>query len=232
MSAESDTLKRISKRRRKSSAASKLAEAKSTSFKDVKQDQKLKAIERQIRGLAPELKYRDLQHNAVVSYNGTLYDVSELVAQGTTDTTRVGDQLMIKGFRLFGHAGATSTPNSVLRVIVFIDKSDKVSAVTDLLPSAGSLAAVDSQYRHDYFDKRSVGVILADKRLTIGGNTSDRQNGLFDMNVKLKYPAQCTFLSGTTTVVRNHLKVCLISDQAPTSTLQVVAYLRMFFTDS
>lgn len=232
MSAESGTLKKISKKRRRSSAAAKLAEAKTTTFKDVKQDQKLKEIQRQIRGLAPELKYKDYQHNAVVSYNGTLYDISETVAQGTTDSDRVGDQLMIKGVRLFGHAGATSSANSVLRVIVFIDKADKCTSVSDVLPSAGSLAAVDSQYRHDYFDKRSVGVILADKRLTIGGNATDRQNGLFDMNIKLKYPAQCTFQSGTTTVVRNHLKVILITDQAPTSTLQVVAYFRMFFTDS
>uniref|UniRef100_UPI004047A688 hypothetical protein n=1 Tax=Rheinheimera sp. TaxID=1869214 RepID=UPI004047A688 len=94
---DAGTLVRPSKRSRStSSATDRAAEARSTTVKDVKQDEKLKKIEKALKGLKPELKYKDYAHNAVVDYNGTIYDISSTVAQGTTDSTRIGDALVIK----------------------------------------------------------------------------------------------------------------------------------------
>lgn len=229
---DAGTLVRPVKRSRSTSnATDRAAEARSTTVKDVKQDEKLKKIEKALRGLKPELKYKDYAHNAVVDYNGTIYDISSTVAQGTTDNTRIGDALVIKGFKCIGHAGSTAAVNSVFRVLFVLDKHATITTVGEVLKTTGSLAGVDSQYVFDAIDKRSEAIVLADKRFTIGGNGTSRANGLFDFNVKLKYPARSDYLAASTSCSKNALLMIMISDQAPTSTAQLVANTRMYFTD-
>lgn len=229
---DAGTLVRPSKRSRSaSSATDRAAEAKSTTVKDVKQDEKLKKIEKALRGLKPELKYKDYAHNAVVDYNGTIYDISSTIAQGSSDTTRIGDALVIKGFKCIGHGGATAAVNTVFRVLFVLDKHGTITAVNEVLKTVGSFAAVDSQYVFDAIDKRSEAIVLADKRFTIGGNGTSRTNGLFDFNVRLKYPARSDYLAGSTSCSKNSLLMIMISDQAPTSTALLVANTRLYFTD-
>lgn len=231
MSVEASNLGPKFKKRRRESAASKLAEAKSTTFKDVKQDQKIKKIEGILKGLRPELKYKDKEHNAVVDYNGTIFNVSETISQGDADTARNGDQIYTKGFRVFGHAGSTDATQSVVRAIVILDKHGTITSVAEVLKTVGSLAAVDSHYVFDAQGRRTEFIVLADKRITVGGNTTSRSNALFDMNYKFKYAPKSDYEAGTTTNLKNSLLYVLISDRAPTSTVQVVMNFRMFFTD-
>lgn len=229
---DSGTLVRPVKRQRSVSSSQALAaEAKATTVKDVKQDQKLKKLEKALKGLTPELKYKDYAHNAVVDYNGTIFDISSTISQGNSDTTRIGDSLVIKGFKCIGHGGATAAVNSVIRILFVLDKHGTITAVNEVLKSPGSFAAVDSQYVFDAIDKRSEAIVLADKRFTIGGNGTSRANGLVDFNVRLKYPAKSDYLAGTTSCSKNSLLMILITDQAPTSTCQVVANTRLYFTD-
>jgi len=241
MSVESSNLKKPARKRRRQSAASKLAEAKSTTFKDVRQDKQIAQIKGILKNLKPEVKYKDYDHAALVDYNGTFFNVSQLISSGTADNAnRVGDQMLIKSFRILGHLGATGAANSVFRFIVLLDKHGTIgdsaggaaAAPAEILKTVGALGAVDSHFVFDAQGRKTEFIVLVDKRVTCGGNGTDRTNALFDAKYTFKYPPKSDYLGNGTSNLKNSLVGLLISDQSTAATNAYVVFnLRMLYTD-
>ncbi len=93
-----------------------------------------------------ELKFHDVDFDdAVVSSSGTVTASINLIAQGTTESTRIGRKCTLRSIGWHyttslpeGDADATPLPSDVLRVILFQDKQTNgaTAAVLDLLETA------------------------------------------------------------------------------------------------
>lgn len=196
-----------------------------------KLERKVKFISRKVAHSAPEIKYTNQLEDAVnSSYDGALRTISGSPAQGSSDTTRVGDTYRHKDveLRMVMNAGATTCG---LRVIVFIDKRNFSTAVTDVLESGtiGSsrlVNALNALYVHDYKDKYK---FLYDKTFVLSG-TGDNIKSIvkrFNLNGLI-----CQQLAGTTAITRNAVKMIFISGSASGATPNVQWQARNNYMDS
>lgn len=134
----------------------KYTKKKAVTVKDVKR------IVKEYEKSVSENKYSDITSTlASLDYNGQSVDVSS-VAQGTTDSTRIGDQLKPTSLRLAYWLNGESF-SSIVRVIVFRwlpDTGLGVPSVANILQHYGSALGVLSPFIHD---TRSQFNILYDK---------------------------------------------------------------------
>jgi len=192
---------------------------------------RVKALATKVNAQAPELKYAqqtEIAGNS--SYDGTLRTVSAAPAQGNTDTSRVGDSLKIKNIEF--RMTTNSTATTALRVIIFIDKRNFSSAVTDFLESgtigiANSVNAVNALKVHDYSSKYRV---LYDKVITVRPNTAGFHSVV--KNFHFKNGLKMEFLAGATTVIRNAVKMIYISANSSGFTPAVNWQARTNFYDA
>lgn len=191
---------------------------------------RLKRVERKVNQNMPELKYTNLVLDpANTSYDGALYSLFA-PAQGDTDISRDGDELRVQGFQLrwFFNSAVTSC---AARVIVFIDKQNYMSSVTDVLESgtigvARTSGAVNAQFVHDYKDRITV---LSDKTYHFSANGT---NTLAPKRFYKMRGMRMRFVAGTTTVEKNAIKMIVISGNASGTNPQVSFQGRMWYTDA
>lgn len=115
-----------------------------------------------------EHKYHDKADLLTPNYSGIITDISA-IAQGQTDTTRVGDKVILLSLQF---KGVVTVPNpdigteiqQIIRVIYFIYKDDTTPVVGTIMESTGDPNAINSPFIHDRQVKRKV---LYDKCFTV-----------------------------------------------------------------
>ncbi len=170
-----------------------------------------------------EYKFHDVTASGQADFNGSLATLNT-IAQGTTDTTRVGDSLLMKNltFRIRCSAQITTW----FRFIVFIDKQNQILTVADYLQQIGSAFAVNSPKNHD---KRFLSRVLLDKTYAISIN--GKQN--YESNGFVKIDKHVQFQAGSTTINNNEIKLLVISSDAPAANNpSFVMYYRISYIDN
>lgn len=173
-----------------------------------------------------ELKFHDLDVNdAVIAAGGTVQTAQLTIAQGTTESQRIGRKVVIKSinwrYRLFLPATTSSASTSdIVRMIVFIDKQANGAAagVTDLLESA------DFQSFNQLANKSRF-TVLHDKTFNLesrSGAGDGTTNTYGEMAISSSFFKKCSIPieydnSGTTGAVTeirsNNILVMLLSEQ-------------------
>nr|WGN90635.1 capsid protein [Banfec virus 6] len=191
---------------------------------------RLRRVERKVNQNMPELKYSNtLLDSTTTTYDGALYQLFA-PAQGDSDITRDGDEIRVQGFMLrwFFNSAVNSC---AARVIVFIDKQNFMSAVTDVFESstlgaARATSSINAQYVHDYKDRITV---LSDKTYHFSANGT---NTLAPKRFYKMRGMRMRFLAGATTLEKNALKMIVISGNAAGSTPSITYQGRIWYTDA
>jgi len=168
--------------------------------------------------------------------SGVIIPSLNLVPQGTTDVTRVGNKITIRNINIHGYCNnddqTTGTfAGSNVRVMVFLDKQANggPAAVTDLLTTA----AITSFRNMDQVDRF---VILVDKIIhnpVVATNALHTSNGrhYWNVNKKCMIPVHFSSTTGAITEVRsNNVGILYVTD---TSSANAAANgrARIKFTD-
>lgn len=160
-----------------------------------------------------------------VDYVGVL-TVLNGMAQGDTDSTRDGDSIKCKHLSLKGYIDAGATTCTVFRIIVFEDKQNQVSAVTDFMTLSGASTAPNG---FKIYDKRFRTKVLLDK--TYSFSDTGPNSGHFEFEIPLGHHTQ--FDAGTTTINTGAYKYIMISNRAPASAEPIVSvHSRLTYIDN
>lgn len=139
---------------------------------------------------------------ANVDYVGDIISLTD-IDQGVTDSTRVGDSVMLKSLE-FNFWAITGSANSIMRVITFVWKDLTPPTIGDVLLSTGSSAVAPLSPLST--DEDLARRILSDDLFFL--NPADLTNHVGRINVKLNLKVQ---FEGGTTDGRNKVYVLLIS---------------------
>ncbi len=167
-----------------------------------------------------ELKFKDTdQTDAIVSASGAILSDTLIIAQGTTDSTRIGRQITLKsiGFKwsikLPSSTTLTSTADTV-RVMLILDKqcNGAAFAVTDILKTADLLSFNELNNKHRFRT-------LMDREYTltasgIGGGETTNDSGediIYDSFFKkVNLPIEYSSSTGAITEKRSNNIMCLV----------------------
>lgn len=155
---------------------------------------------------------------------GSVIDHITDIAQGITDTTRVGDELTLKHIKVRGAVfnGATNNSNDI-RIIVFQYKnSDNIPVCDNLLQNtvmSGNTRSAYSARQQDYLNEY---IVLYDKtyptEIGIPGaantGTSGQYHKLVEFDVPLKYAKKKIQYEAATNNSVNGIYVLVIGSQA------------------
>lgn len=157
------------------------------------------------------------------TYVGTINNLCD-PAQGDTDITRDGDSIKVQKLHAEGVVYGDGTNNSTLRVIIFWDTQNKVSAVTDLLEVTGSAVA---PFSPKVYDKRFQTKVLWDRKF----NTFPTGRATIPFKIDIPIGMHTNFDNGTQTITSGALKILVISDNA-TVGARLSGIFRCLFTDN
>lgn len=180
-----------------------------------------------------ELKYhsKDIQNNIGLLANNLLIDITD-VSQGLTDTSRVGDKLMLARVEYLFSFLPTAGTNYVVRVMFFQYKPNDAALLSSIAPivDTGPTGVIDPWSPYD-FDFHSDYTILSDKLYTSNSNgqqvvTQQKRN----LPIK-KIKHEITYNAGGTTG-GNHIYMWVISNVAVATPIVMNGRVRIFFRDS
>lgn len=169
-------------------------------------------------------EYIDLSAN----YTGNVYNLSNFIDQGISDTERIGDNIKMQRLVIRGSfIQKNADSRAQIRLMIFKDKENSVVATDDILSSTGSVSSIFSPKLNDVkFNTK----ILYDKRFSSVNNTSAEIRN-FNINIPLNFYTQ--FAGGTSDVATNALKFLLIStNSVATAGGELTMIFRMSFTDT
>lgn len=179
------------------------------------------------------MKYLNTEHkhfdsedlNIPVDANGGLRTLN-LVPQGDTDQSRDGDSLKMLTLTMRGIILNASVGNSTTRVIVFMDKMNQISTVSDLL-EAIYLGGNNATNAPKNYDNRFRSKIIWDRSFTTSpnGKTEYNYHDTIELNTHVQYN------NGTTTIQSGALKICVISNQIAAPPIISATY-RLTFVDN
>lgn len=153
--------------------------------------------------------------------------VLNIPAQGTTQTTRIGDSIKCQNLTLRGavYANTTAGTSNLVRLILIWDEQNQYSTLSDLLEVTGSTQAVFSPKN---YGRRFRSKVLWDRLFNVSvaqGVSVIPFDEVFQLDVHTQFSA------GTTTQFSGSLRLVMLSDKV-TSLLPVVnAYARLSYTD-
>lgn len=106
-----------------------------------------KKVDKEIKKFVhPEMKYFDTGNSTVYSNSGAVIQLSD-IAQGLTNSTRIGDSVTIKHLTFKWYVqGNSQNPCNAARLILFVDKYNQGTDPTpgDVLQTVGSVQAIVS----------------------------------------------------------------------------------------
>lgn len=186
-----------------------------------------------------EFKYHDATWNGQnVDWNGT-FQVLNAIGQGDTATSRDGNQLKLQRLSVKGFLQGNGSYgiNQVARVIIFWDKQNKISAVSDFLDS-GYLASINAVNAHKDQPNKYQTYVLHDKCYTLqGGTYATHASRCIDVDITLSTAEGRKFHSSydgsSTTPVTGALKMLVISNISNASSPpQINMVSRVYFNDN
>lgn len=180
-----------------------------------------------------EVKFASLQFDNTVNNSGTVTSLLNAITQGTSDSNqRVGDKIRIKRFSvnhsITENVGVGNFGPIYGRLILFVDKEVNLTLASDILTNTGSVLAPLGLYQWD----NSINYkILKDKKFALNTTTGATRIGSFKVNFKNDLPVQ--FDAGTSALIRNDVKMLVISDTIVGTSLPTIRYtVRVEYYDS
>lgn len=172
-----------------------------------------------------ESKYDDTTvTNTAYDFNGVIATMCN-PAQGTTAITRTGDSIKMQNMTLRGYV-YNNAASSVTRVIVFYDKDNTITNVSDYLQSTGSALATESPKNEDNKFKTKT---LLDKSITLSLTGEDMKK----FSYVIKIGKHTDFVATTSTISSGALKMIIISNQTSgASSPNVTYYSRVTYLDN
>lgn len=156
-------------------------------------------------------------------WTGSIYTLNA-VPQGDTDASRDGDSLKVQKLEIAGHLNIhASASSTIVRMILFWDKANDISSVTQFWDNTSTAYAVDSTKLWDNrFDTR----VLWDYKFTM-----DLTNPVAIVKQVQNVGLHTQFSAGSTTINTGALKLMIISDQQTnTPSINLVPYI--YYTDN
>lgn len=163
-----------------------------------------------------ETKYQIRYIGETVSNSGNIHCITSQVAQGTTDTTRIGDMITLNSLTMRAYFAAGDAIN-LLRLIIFqwyplSDTATSPPVATDLLDDFSlSIPYIIAPFKTDYLGTRFT--VLYDQTFPSVVGASN-EYVVKDINVPLKYAHKKIQYSAATTEATNHLWYMCVSDSA------------------
>jgi len=161
-------------------------------------------------------------------WTGAIISFNDFITQGVADVNqRVGDSIKMQTLMLnFGLE--QPSVGAFTRIIIFIDKENKILVPADLLPAP---LAAEYPFGHKTYDKRFNSVVLYDE--LFGGSTQ----GAKEFQVRklaLKLNTHAQYLAGGTTIQTGGLKMFRCSNWDPASdNRSILSYkARLLYTDN
>lgn len=175
---------------------------------------------------AVNIEYKEVDSTNFVApdYNGTVVDLTSIIAQGSANGQRIGDSLKLQRltFRCYTIAGANTER---LRFIIYIDKQNTITTGAQMLQNSGNAYAVVAPKLED---NKYQTQILVDRVFDMIPNTTKAINSYeFTQPINL----HCHYTGGTTTVKDNALKILFISTSATASTGTIYYTTELSYTD-
>jgi len=169
-----------------------------------------------------EIKWSAISGNAVATFSGSLLSFCD-IAQGDTDTTRDGDQIILSKFEMrFANYLGDST--NITRVIVFKWLPPSVPAVSDFWVDIGTAESPLATFIHDQEPNITV---LYDHLCYLGpGRYVEVGQSIQNVHHRIQYVA------GSTTIASGKIYLFFISDSAAATHPTLSYYVRSEFTDS
>lgn len=168
-----------------------------------------------------EYKYVDITDTASATYSGYFATLNN-IAQGVTDSTRIGDSCKLQNLTLRGSITRNGTDGHV-RIMVIWDKQAKASAASSILENTGSAYATLSPKK---YDNRFQTKVLKDFRVHV---TTDSPIKEFNMVIPINQHTQ--YDAATNTIDTGALRLLIISDMASSQPLTAY-YSRLTYTDN
>lgn len=172
-----------------------------------------------------EYKYTTISDTGTVqSYNGGYAEMCS-PSVGNTDTTRIGDSIKMQHLTLRGCAkyNSAGTDGQTLRLVIFKDKQNKITAVSDIVDTVGT---VNAPYFNKVYDNRFQTKFIYDRTFYVN---SQRIEVPFHIELPINMHKQ--FQAATTTVQTGSLKYLIISDQLSNGP-SIQMHGRITFTDN
>lgn len=172
-----------------------------------------------------EYKYTQIDDTGTAqSYSGGYAEICSPVV-GTSDITRIGDSIKIQHLSLRGCAkyNSAGSDGQTVRLVIFKDKQNKVSAVSDIVDSVGTVTA---PFFNKVYDNRFQTKFIYDRTFYVNSQKIE-----VPFHIELPINMHKQFQAGTTTVQSGSLKYLIISDQA-TNGPSITMHGRVTFTDN
>lgn len=180
------------------------------------------------RTLNRRLEWNHLDKTVTVSpsYSGAVQGLSE-IPQGTTDTTRIGDEARLASIQ-FRVQCQNADLHNVVRMLIVQWFDDTAPTASDVLSDTGTSYSHLSPYNSDKVGKGKKGRVLYDKSVQLvepysGGITSKIFSGIARPKRKM-----VQFQGGTATGV-NKLYAVYISDSAITSHPSMICSFKLWY---
>lgn len=182
-----------------------------------------------------ETKYYDRASTSAsgdtVDYSGSAFYVLTTPSQGTTDLTRVGDKVRIRGLHCRMNLFCGDSTNT-MRVILYQYKQASnliANSVTYLLNGTyvGTAQAPNSPYVHDY---QKLFNVLYDKTFALDLVSKPEMSLVFKCPIKYARK-EIAFSAGSTDAI-NHIYLLVISDSGAATHPSVQFVTRFYYDDA
>lgn len=189
----------------------------------------------------PELKFLDTTISSVMTATGSVPATGgqlNLIAQGTTESQRIGRKVVIKSIHILGTClsvfGVTAAPAAVAYMVLVWDKqcNGAAAAVTDVFTSADLSTSLPNMANNERF------III--KRFKFRMYPQAGVSGAFgDLSIPIKYYRKCNIpvefssTTGAITEIKSNNLFLLtgLSSSTAASVVQIAAKCRIRFDD-
>lgn len=164
-----------------------------------------------------ENHYHDYFNGGTASTAGAIQDAL-VVAQGTSDVSRIGDSILLKSIHLRYHlvygAGATTAAQFV-RVMIIQWFDNSAPLLNGILTNTAAGVSIDSDYNMDYFREKKTLKVLYDRRheLSLQG-----PSGVVVSTPIKRFTKTINYISGVNTPIYGDIYFVILSDQAAAGT--------------
>lgn len=182
-------------------------------------------ISKRVLSTNQEHKYFDYNfNNNGVDYDGTTFYISD-IAQGDTDTTRVGDQLMPTSL-LMNLALTVGDTTNLMRIVVVRWRTNvSTLAVGNIFTYLGVQWAPESPFHHD---GRSQFEVLHDSLHAL----ASAYRPVIILRKRLRLAKKAIKFSAGSTTASDKILLIAVSDSAAAAHPTIQGYTRLNFTDS
>lgn len=163
-----------------------------------------KYVNRRIRSTEEKkFKYLDSSSN-VLSYDSPYLLQLNNIAPGTSDNTRIGDEIFMHKLKIKGIVQQAANANVVSRIIVFQWFSNSTPTLDDVISDTADSQAVHRDYNDDNGHRMK---ILYDKRMfcvSPNGTGGNKFAHMFSMNIPRKrFRSHVNYIAGSSTATTN-----------------------------